>query len=262
MNAAHSFRRNSRRKRGSDAGRSRWIARWIRALPALAVRCSRMPCRIALGAGLLLSACAGGSDEATAAYRAACEGPPLRNVQQRNQALEDGYAINRRYDCIDKDSYRAVAEQQARWAAANTPATRAQREAEFAQQRARDEAERAQRAQEEARQREAEAAPPMPLVLHDVDANRASAAELATVVSLDADVVAQILAERGRRPFRDWADLVSRVTGLSAAQPAVFASVCGLTVNGASLDGAPPDGALAAQLAQRNARRRAAAAGH
>ncbi len=257
MRAWRSRRGGARRVAGTAS-----VPAWRPAMPASGMRHAPSSAVAALAAGLLLAACSGGRDEATAAYRAACEGAPLHSVEQRNRALEDGYAINRRYDCIDKDSYRAVAEQRARWAAANTPAARAQREAEAARQRRRDEAERAQRTEEEARQREAEAAPLLPLVLHDVDANRASAAELAAVVSLDADVAAQIVAERRRRPFRDWADLVGRVTGLGAAQPAVFASICGLTVNGRSLDGAPPDGLLAAQLARRDARRRAAAAGH
>ena len=181
-------------------------------------------------------------------------------MQQRNQALEDGYAISRRYDCIDKDSYRAVAEQQARWAAITRP--RPVRSA----RRSSPSSAPATKAERGARRRRRGSVRPKrrrrcPWSC-DVDANRASAAELAAVVSLDADVVAQIVAERQRRPFRDWSDLVSRVTGLSAAQPAVFASVCGLTVNGAQSRRRAARRPLAAQLARRNARRRAATAGH
>jgi len=45
-------------------------------------------------------------------------------------------------------------------------------------------------------------------------------------------------------PFIDWADLVHRVVLLSAAQRAVTASRCGLTVNGRSLGGAEPGNTL------------------
>jgi hypothetical protein len=38
---------------------------------------------------------------------------------------------------------------------------------------------------------------------------------------------------------------------LSAAQTVVFASICGLTVNGKSLDGFPPDGLQAAMIKKR-----------
>lgn len=36
---------------------------------------------------------------------AACAGPPLRSAQKRNDAMEQGYSINRYYDCIDKASF-------------------------------------------------------------------------------------------------------------------------------------------------------------
>lgn len=49
---------------------------------------------------------------------AACEGGALRNVQARQQALEDGYEINRQHDCIDKASFQAVQAQKKAWLAA------------------------------------------------------------------------------------------------------------------------------------------------
>jgi hypothetical protein len=52
-------------------------------------------------------------------------------------------------------------------------------------------------------------------------------------------VAAQVIAERNKRHFSDWADLVNRVTGLSSAQSAVLASSCGLSVDGKILYGAP-----------------------
>lgn len=56
---------------------------------------------------------------------AACEGGALRDVQARQQALEDGYDINRQYDCIDKASFQAVQAQKKAWLAAQ--AERAQK---------------------------------------------------------------------------------------------------------------------------------------
>ena len=79
-----------------------------------------------------------------------------------------------------------------------------------------------------------------------VEINRASQADLQGVVGEKA--AAQILAERNNGRFRDWPDVVRRVVALSAAQTAVVASVSGLTVNGKSLDGAPPNPEMAAMM--------------
>lgn len=62
---------------------------------------------------------------------AVCEGQPLRTVERRNQAMEDGFEINLRYDCITKQSAEVLAEQKAKWEAANTPEAKAARQAEF-----------------------------------------------------------------------------------------------------------------------------------
>ena len=198
---------------------------------------------------LLVAGC-GPDPAAVAAYQAACEGPPLRTVERREKAMQDGYGINRRYDCIDKASYAAINEQLAQWKAANTPEAIARREAEFAQQRARDEADRNAREAAERERVAAEDALP-PIVLRRVDANTATQEQIAAVISIGPEVAAQVVEARRQRRFRDWADLVNRVVGLSAAQTALYASVCGLNVNGKSLDGAPPDAKMAALIARK-----------
>lgn len=78
-----------------------------------------------------------------------------------------------------------------------------------------------------------------------IDANTATEAALSAVVS--AATAAQIVGERGKGRFTNWPDLVHRVVGLGAAQPAYFASLRGLTVGGQSLPGTSPDPALADQ---------------
>ncbi len=181
--------------------------------------------------------------EDTPAYQAACQGPPLRTIQMVNQAMEDGYVINRQYRCIDKASFFEVAKQKAEWEAANTPAAIEKRKAEFAEQRARAAEYREQQAASEAI---TENSPN--IVLHEVDVNTATESDIASVISVGSDVAAQIIEERNKRNFSDWVDLVNRVVGLSAAQTAFYASVCGLTVNGKSLDGAPPNATMAASI--------------
>jgi DNA uptake protein ComE-like DNA-binding protein len=201
---------------------------------------------IALTALILL--CAGCSPriEDTAEYQAICHGPPLRNAAEHEKAQEDGYDINRRFDCITKDSYAAIQEGKARWETANTPEAKAKRQAELDEQHARYMAEQ----QHEAAKPESE--PPLPkVVLKPVDVNSASEADIAAVISIGPQLAAQIVAERDKHRFSNWSDLVARVVGLGAARPAAFASVCGLTVNGQSLDGAPPNADLAASIQQR-----------
>ena len=83
-----------------------------------------------------------------------------------------------------------------------------------------------------------------------LEINNASKSDLQRI--LDSDVVAQILDERNKNQFRDWPDVINRVVGLSAAQTAVIASINGLTVNGKSLDGAPPDITMAAMIKNRH----------
>jgi Domain of unknown function (DUF4124) len=78
-----------------------------------------------------------------------------------------------------------------------------------------------------------------------VDANTATESDLSTVVG--PDVAGQIIGARSKRRFMNWADLVDR-GGLRTAKSALFASLRGLTVDGQSLPGAPPDPARADQL--------------
>jgi len=70
--------------------------------------------RLALGGlvVLCLSACKPDPMQ-SAAYAAACHGAPLHTVEERQQALEDGYAINRNFNCIDKNSWEEMQRQNA-----------------------------------------------------------------------------------------------------------------------------------------------------
>lgn len=202
---------------------------------------------VAAAVALHLTGCSKRIEESPA-YQAACHGPPLGSSERRSQALEDGYLISRQFDCIEKDSFAEVARQQAEWKAANTPEAIARRKAEFAQQRERYLAEQARRAAAEERRA---AEPPAAIVLREIDVNTATEAEIAGVITVGPDVAAAIVQERDRRRFTDWEDLVGRVMGLRAAQLAFYASVCGLTVNGRSLEGAPPNPIIAAGLRQK-----------
>jgi DNA uptake protein ComE-like DNA-binding protein len=214
-------------------------------LPTFGGRAPSLAILTAAFMGSLAMAACSEKLEATAAYQAACQGPPLRTTEQRNQAMEEGYAINQRYECIDKASFLAAEEQKARQAAANTPAAIAQREAEYARVRASSAAER-ERTLVAAESAEPRALPEVEL--RDIDVNTASEADIAAVISIGPTVAAQIVAERSKRRFRDWADLVDRVVGLGAALSAYDASTCGLTVDHASLEGAPPNAAMAALI--------------
>lgn len=84
--------------------------------------------------------------EETAAYQAACYGTPIIKqalTQAINQGQEDGYEINRQFSCIDKISYLAMKDDEARWLAANTPEAKAKKAAEFAKKKLIDDANRA-----------------------------------------------------------------------------------------------------------------------
>jgi DNA uptake protein ComE-like DNA-binding protein len=196
---------------------------------------------------LAIAACSERLEE-TAAYQSACQGPPLRTIEQRNQAMEDGYDINRRFECVDKASFLAAEEQRAQWAAAHTPEAIAQREAEYERRRA-SYAEEQARAFAAAESAEPEVLPEVDTP--DIDVNTATEAEIATVISVGPIIAAQIMAERSNRRFKDWADLVNRVAGLGAALSAYDASTCGLTVDHVSLQGAPPNAAMAALISLR-----------
>lgn len=193
----------------------------------------------ALLACTVLAGCPGRIEDSSA-FRAACHGDRLATTERRNAAMEDGYAINRQFDCIDKASYTEATEIRAREAAARTPEAIAQREAE----QARENAERRAR-MEAAAEVPASREPVPPAPVARVEANTAPESVLAAMKDIGPEVAAQIVAARSERPFRDWADLVGRVIGLRATGPAVRASMGGLTVDGQALQGAgPPAGYL------------------
>jgi hypothetical protein len=194
-----------------------------------------------LAAALALAACK--PSEPSAEYRAACEGPPLRSVERRQKAMEDGYEVDRRHDCISKRSFVALAEEKARVEAANTPEAKAARQAEWERKAEEGRQRLAASAKSEAearaeREREWAAAEQRPVVA--VEINSASESQLAQLPGLGAEVARQIVAERAKANFTAWDDVVRRIAGLGAAETAVRASAFGLTVNGRSLEGAEP----------------------
>lgn len=208
----------------------------------------------ALTAACLTACSSSQSPITTAEYEAACHGPPLASVEAREQALSDGYEINSWFKCIDKRSYQQVQENKARWAAANTPEALAAAEAERKRRIAEDERQRAER--EVAYQAELERREQILAQIQIVpaDANTAAESELAELIGVGTELSGQLVRARAEAPFRDWADLVSRVPGFGAAQIAVYASSTGLTVNGESLLGAPPNREMAVMLYRRQQR--------
>ena len=197
---------------------------------------------IAAGIAVMLAGCMKKVEE-SAEYKAVCEGLHLSSTAKRNQAMEDGYIINKRFDCVDKASYAAVKEERMKYEAANTPEAIAKQKAEFAEKRKRYEEELARKAEVEKNVSvEAESN----FVFRIVEVNTATEDELASVASIRPEVAAQIIAARQNGLFHDWYDLVNRVIGMSAAQSVAYASVSGLTVNGKSMEGAPPDERIAA----------------
>src|SRR6185503_4915028 len=87
-------------------------------------RMNRARCTVVLL--LVLNSCGKKDPFDDPGYAAGCHGPPLRTVEARNQAMEDGYAINPRYDCIDKKTWEA--EEQAKAVVADM-VSKAEREA-------------------------------------------------------------------------------------------------------------------------------------
>lgn len=71
--------------------------------------------------------------------------------------------------------------------------------------------------------------------LPSIEVNRASDSDLTTVRGIGPSTSRKILAAR---PFRDWADLIDRVSGIGPAT-AVKLSAQGLTVNGMRYERAP-----------------------
>ncbi|HUQ10002.1 MAG TPA: prolyl oligopeptidase family serine peptidase [Steroidobacteraceae bacterium] len=59
---------------------------------------------------VLLAACSR-DPQSDPEYARTCHGSPLRTVEERNAALEEGYTINGRFDCIDIHSYEVRQEE-------------------------------------------------------------------------------------------------------------------------------------------------------
>ena len=70
-----------------------------------------------------------------------------------------------------------------------------------------------------------------------VDVNKADQAQLETVKGIGTKLSAKILDERKKGPYKDWNDLIDRVQGVGGSS-AAHLSKEGLTVNGASYEGA------------------------
>ena len=70
-----------------------------------------------------------------------------------------------------------------------------------------------------------------------VDVNQANRAELEAVKGVGPSLAGAILDARSLGRFRDWADFVARVKGISPGNAARF-SAAGLTVDGAAHEGA------------------------
>lgn len=68
-----------------------------------------------------------------------------------------------------------------------------------------------------------------------VELNTASRAQIEAVKGIGPDLADRLLAERGRRAFTDWRDLMARVKGVRRAS-ALRLSAEGLTVNGSAFD--------------------------
>jgi competence protein ComEA len=78
-----------------------------------------------------------------------------------------------------------------------------------------------------------------------VELNSASQAQLETVRGLGPALSQQLLEERRKAPFADWADVVRRVPGIGRASAAKL-SAAGLTVQGRAY--APPPHAASAPV--------------
>ncbi|HMW23266.1 MAG TPA: helix-hairpin-helix domain-containing protein [Burkholderiaceae bacterium] len=72
-----------------------------------------------------------------------------------------------------------------------------------------------------------------------VDVNKADQAALDSVKGIGPAIATKIIDERKKGAFKDWADFIDRVKGVGEGNAAKF-SAEGLTVNGASFNGAAP----------------------
>ncbi|MBA2722214.1 MAG: helix-hairpin-helix domain-containing protein [Methylibium sp.] len=72
-----------------------------------------------------------------------------------------------------------------------------------------------------------------------VDVNKADMAALDSVKGIGPALATKLLDERKKGNFKDWNDLIDRVSGVGSGNAARF-SAAGLTVNDASYAGASP----------------------
>jgi len=72
-----------------------------------------------------------------------------------------------------------------------------------------------------------------------VDVNKADQAALDSVKGIGPAIAGKIIDERKKGAFKDWTDFIDRVKGVGEGNAAKF-SAEGLTVNGASFNGAAP----------------------
>jgi len=79
----------------------------------------------------------------------------------------------------------------------------------------------------------------MGIAFAQVDVNKADQAALDSVKGIGPAKSKAIMEERAKSPFKDWADLESRVKGIGEKN-AIKLSEAGLQVNGKSRDGAAP----------------------
>ncbi|MGZ5000865.1 MAG: Lcl C-terminal domain-containing protein [Methylomonas sp.] len=134
-----------------------------------------------LSIALMVTSCS--KSQESSAYQAACQGDPLDTVELRAKAMEDGYDINRQFNCIDKVSFLTVNNQREKWKAANTHEAIAQREAEFAKQQMQDAEERVREDSSE----ESPAVQAMPnITLQNADSNTATKGDIANGISMQA----------------------------------------------------------------------------
>jgi competence protein ComEA len=92
-----------------------------------------------------------------------------------------------------------------------------------------------------------------------VDVNKATSAELDGIKGIGPAIAGRITAERAKSPFKDWDDLIGRVSGIGEKTATKF-SEGGLTVNGATYKGAAAAPAAAKPTAAKAATATAPAA--
>ncbi|MDD2691440.1 MAG: helix-hairpin-helix domain-containing protein [Simplicispira sp.] len=71
-----------------------------------------------------------------------------------------------------------------------------------------------------------------------VDINKATVAELDGIKGIGPSISGKILEERKKGDFKDWNDLIGRVSGIGETSAARF-SASGLTINGNAYSGPP-----------------------